>query len=117
MTAGSVIGGSGDITLMVCTPPPGTSNVMTFAPGVALAVRIAHRSEPGPSSAAVVTTSELTSRIVPTACACVMVAFTGWLRFTEKVSVPVRMRLPTTGTLICWDVVPGGNVTVPDSGR
>ena len=40
---------------------------MVFIPGVAFAVRMAQRKEPGPSSAGVVTTRELLSRIVAVA--------------------------------------------------
>ena len=46
MTTGSVIGGSGVAGLMVWTPAPGMLKSIVSSPGLALAFRIAWRSEP-----------------------------------------------------------------------
>src|SRR5947209_6325897 len=64
MMTGSVIVGSADVGLIVCTPVPGMRKVMVSAPGLLLANVMASRSEVRlsfgfVSSAAVVTTSGL----------------------------------------------------------
>jgi hypothetical protein len=48
MTTGSVIVGRGEVGLMVCTPGCGMLKVIVFVPVVALASRMACRSEPAP---------------------------------------------------------------------
>src|SRR5262249_17190707 len=50
MVTASVISGSGDIKLIVCTPLPGMSKRIRSAPAVPLASIIACRSEPTPES-------------------------------------------------------------------
>ncbi len=65
MMTGSVIVGSADVGLIVCTPVPGMRNVMVSVPGLLLANVMASRSEVRlsfglVSSSAVVTTSGLT---------------------------------------------------------
>ena len=61
MTTGSVIVGRAEAGLIVCTPAPEMSNVIVSRPGLALALRIACRSEPGPLSLVFVT-------VVPPRC-------------------------------------------------
>src|SRR5829696_212905 len=55
MLTASVISGNGEAGEMVWAPLPGMSNSMASAPGVALASRIACRSEPAPESLVLVT--------------------------------------------------------------
>ena len=50
MTTGSVIVGSGVRGWIVCGPAPGMLKLMVCTPGVALALMIAWRREPGPLS-------------------------------------------------------------------
>src|SRR5690349_24873128 len=54
---GSVIAGSGESGVIVCTPVPGILNeIVSVKPVCALALRIACRSDPGPLSNGFVTT-------------------------------------------------------------
>src|SRR5208283_5163647 len=65
MTTGTVIEGSGETGLIVCTPGPGMLKSIVSAPEVGLAVAlasmIAWRSEPGPLSALLVTVNVASS--------------------------------------------------------
>ena len=55
------------------------------------------------------------SIIVPTPCESLIVAFEASLKFTLNVSVASLTVSPFTGTMICCDVDPAGNVSVPDT--
>ncbi len=55
MITASVIGGSGVAGVIVWTPAPGMSKAIVSEPAVALASRIAWRSEPAPASPVFVT--------------------------------------------------------------
>src|SRR5438045_2954773 len=59
MTTGSVIVGKAELGAIVTGPEPLIWKVILSRPGFALALRIACRNEPSPSSPVVVTTSAL----------------------------------------------------------
>ena len=54
------------------------------------------------------------SVIVPRPCPSAIVAFDGFVRLTKYVSFASSSRSPLTGTVICFEVWPGVNVSVPE---
>src|SRR4051812_10082071 len=118
MVAGSSISGKADKGRMMNGPAPGMANDMAFGPGLALAVRIARRSDPGPLSSVFVTIRELALMIVRTAVLCGPrpAPPVGLLRARPTVLFPPRSRFARIGTATVTLSWPGPKVTVCETG-